>query len=323
MTYSKFKDLSTAEGHSEKLKSSAKKTAWYLFAIYSIFTLLGILALRIAGMPLFDSVNYAFTTISTGGFDVVNAGLLSYNSLAVLIITLLLTFIGSVSFIAHYRMFSKRSFLEYFKDKSAFVILLLSLFVFVFVSLKYAKFFDFNTFYDILAAQTGGLSVFLPKVYSSYPDLFKTFFVFIMFVGGSMASASGGIKVQRFVLIVKSIWWETKAALLPKNAVFQRKLGEEIVSKEMIRGVFYFVVLFVVFIFIGAIILMSLGYSSIDSFVEVVSAQSGSGFSVGVASASLPVLGKIVLIFNMLIGRLELIPIFAAIGFLFSVKLRG
>lgn len=322
VTYAKFKNLTEAEGHSEKIKSSAKKTAFYFFLIYFGFTIAGILAFRIAGMPLYDSINYAFTTISTTGFDLTKLGLLGYNSLAVIIIALVLTFIGAVSFISHYRVFAKRSLLEYFKDKSIYVLLAVGIFSFLFISLKFAKMFDFKVFFDLLSAQYGGLSLYLPKIYTSYPDFFKTFIIFVMFVGGSTASASGGIKIQRFILILKTVWWETKSALLPKNAVFQKKLEGEIVTKETTNNLLYFVLLFVLFAILATFILMGLGYNALDSMVEVVSAQSGSGFSVGITSAAMPMLGKIVLIIVMLVGRLEFIPIFAMMGFLFSVKLR-
>ncbi len=323
VTYAKFKNLTEAEGHLEKIKSSAKKTAFYFFLIYFGFTIAGILAFRIAGMPLYDSINYAFTTISTTGFDLTNLGLLGYNSLAVLIIALVLTFIGSVSFISHYKVFAKKSILEYFKDKSIYVLLGIGIFSFAFISLKFAKMFDFKIFFDLLSAQYGGLSLYLPKIYTSYPYFVKTFFIFVMFVGGSTASASGGIKIQRLILIFKTVVWQTKSALLPKNAVFQKKLEGEIVTKETTNNLLYYVLLFVLFAILGTFVLMSLGYSGLDSVVEVVSAQSGSGFSVGLATIAMPVLGKIMLIINMLVGRLEFIPIFATLGFLFSIKLRG
>jgi len=320
MIYPRFRELAGAEGHDETLKSNIRSTVFYIWIIYLTITILGVIALRIAGLPLFDAIQYTFTTLSTTSTDITSQGILAYpNTTAVLIITMVLMLFGCISFITHYWFFRKKKYDAYFKDPEAITLVGVILFVFITVMLKYPKLVPLDVLYHTFAA-AGGLSYYTPSFIASLPDMFKGFLIFLMFIGGSTASSSGGIKIQRFLIICKLIYWKVKESLLPKNAYVPRKYRGEKVTDESLKQVVEYVLIYILFILLGTIVLTAYGFGFDDSLFEVVSAQGCIGLSTGIVSITLPVLPKIMLILNMLIGRLELIPLFALFGFLFSYR---
>jgi trk system potassium uptake protein len=318
--YSKIKYFAAAEGRSDLLLSNIRKTITKFWIIYIILTVIGIIALMIAGMPLFESINYSFTSISTTGVDIHSGGLEMYGSVAIYMITLLLMLIGAISFVSHYLAFKRRSLKVYLKDKEFNVILFLILFVFIISSLKYFKLLPFEKMYVIISSFTcGGLSIVPEAVLFLSPEFFKAALIFLMFIGGSTASTAGGIKVERFILILKGLWWRVKQIISPKNAYFAKKYGNTILSSNEMNKVYGFVFIYFLFILFSTFVLSLMGHSVLDSMFEVTSAQSNVGISLGITE-TLGAGGKLLLILNMLVGRLEIIPIFAFVSFLFLVR---
>lgn len=322
MTYSNFRLFAESEGRSEKITSNVRKTLMIFIGLYFAFSLFGIVALRLAGLPLFDSVYYTFTSISSTGSSMSDLGVLGYgNEVVVLVLLLLLMILGTTSFITHYRVFTNKSLREYWKDKSLIFFIFIGIFFFFFVMLKFSKLVPLHTLYTIFSSGMGGVSLYPMEFNVNLPDVVKGILVFMMFVGGSTASAGGGIKRQRLLLIIKIIWWKTKTMLLPKNANFRRKFDNNIVDDKTILEVLGYVLMYVLFIILGTFVLMGLGYNGMDSLMEVTSHQGNIGMPIFV-DASLPLIGKIMLIINMFIGRLEIVPVLVLFGFIFNIRLR-
>ncbi len=322
MTYSNFRLFAESEGHNEKITPNVKKTFTIFILLYLAFTAFGIIALRIAGLPLFDSVYYTLSSISATGSDMTNAGILGYsNVIFVLFILLFLMFLGTTSFITHYRVFISKNLREYWKDKSVIYIFMVGIFFFFFIMLKFSKFVPLHTFATVFSSGMGGMSLYIAEVNNLFPDLVKGILIFMMFVGASTASAGGGIKRQRLLIILKTVWWKTKTFLLPKNAVFSKKFNNIIVEDKIILEVLGYVLIYVLFIILGTFVFMGLGYNGIDSLFEVTSHQGNVGINVFV-DYNLPVIGKIMLIINMLVGRLEIVPVLVLFGFIFNIRLK-
>jgi trk system potassium uptake protein TrkH len=322
MTYSNFKLFAESEGRSDKITPNVKKTLAIFIILYFAFSLFGIVALRVAGLPLFDSMYYTFTSISGTGSDMTDVGVLGYgNEIAVLFLLLLIMFLGTTSFITHYRVFINKNLREYWKDKSLVYFIIIGLFFFFFIMLKFSKLVPLHTLYTIFSSGMGGVSLYPMSFNVNLPDVVKGIIVFMMFVGGSTASSGGGIKRQRLLLIIKIIWWKTKTMLLPKNANFQKKFDNNIVEDKTILEVLGYVLIYVLFIILGTFVLMGLGYNGMDSLMEVTSHQGNVGVPIFV-DASLPLLGKIMLIINMLVGRLEIVPVLVLFGFIFNIRLK-
>ena len=321
LTYSKFKLFAESEGHTEKLKSSVKKTVAIFVAIYVFISIVGIILLRISGMPFFDSMYYTFTSIPSTGSDMTDTGLLGYNSIWVLVIIMFLMIFGAMSFITHYRVYDKKSLLEYFRDKSFVFYIIMAIFLFFIVMLQFSKLVPLHTLFYIVSSSTGGLSLFNYGIHQAFPDFFKGILIFLMFVGASTASPGGGIKLQRFIIFLKIVWWKTKEMILPEKAVFRKQFNGENIDTKIMLEVLGFILMYVLFILLGTFVFIALGYNALDSLFEVTSAQGNIGIPVGVISVATPIIGKIMLIINMLVGRLEIIPILVLFGFLFNIRL--
>lgn len=322
LTYSKFKLFAESEGHSEKLKSSIKKTVIIFVTIYVVTSLIGIILLRITGMPLFDSIYYTFTSISSTGSNMTDAGLLSYNSIWPLIVIFGLMLFGAMSFISHYTVYKNKNPFLYFKDKSFLFYIFMTLSLFILVILQYSKLIPFHTLFYLVSAGTGGISLFNASTHYMFPDIFKGALIFLMFVGASTASTGGGIKWQRLIIILKTIWWKTKEMILPNNVIFQRKFDGQKIDDKITLDVLSFTLMYVLFVLFGTLTMIALGYNALDSLLEITSAQSNIGLDTGIVTTAMPLLGKLVFILCMFVGRLEIIPVLVFFGFIVNIRLR-
>jgi len=180
-----------------------------------------------------------------------------------------------------------------------------------------------EAFFHIVSAITcGGFAIVPITDIRAWGDYVKLVLVGVMFIGGSAGSTAGGIKISRFIIFVKSIYWRIKETILPANSFFARKFEGQILVKNEVREINQFILLYALLIFAGVLVLTLAGNDLGNSLFEVVSAQSNAGISAGIAQAGMPISVEIMLILNMWIGRLEIIPILSAVGFFLSMRKR-
>jgi trk system potassium uptake protein TrkH len=136
-----------------------------------------------------------------------------------------------------------------------------------------------------------------------------------MLIGGGAGSTAGGIKLIRAVIVWKGVNWSLTKAFLPKRAIKPFRFGERLLDEEDINSISseanLIIILWIVFLLIGVGVLsyvVAPGYTLDEVIFEVVSAQSNVGLSTGITNTGLSYVGKIMLILNMWIGRLEIIP---------------
>jgi trk system potassium uptake protein TrkH len=149
-------------------------------------------------------------------------------------------------------------------------------------------------------------------------DFSKSILSILMIWGGSAGSTSGALKMIRIIIIVKLIYWWIKQTLLPEHAIISRRLGGEELDPEVIHEATVFSLLYFVLLGAGALSLMYLGFDGVDSLFEIASAQGNVGLSSGIAGPDLNPFGKLVLIFNMWVGRLEIVPVLVLAQSLFG-----
>ena len=319
--FSSSSRLFSAEGH-ERLRPSHQKTIIDMWVIYLILTLLGVILLFVSGMGVFDSFNYSMSAISTTGSQSNALSLAIIGTPLIKLILILIMIAGATSFILHYNLYKKRSFKVYFKDTqfiSMLILIVLSLF---FVFLKLGKEYDLITILlNIISMITcGGFTTFSPnQLLHSVPFVFGLFLL-LMFIGGSSNSTTGGIKINRLVLFIKSLFWKIKQSTLPKIAYFSKKYNGEIVEDNEIKSIYFFILVYILFIILGVFVFTFNGYSINASTFEVISAQSNVGLSIGLTNSLMPLSTKIMLIINMWVGRLEIIPILSILGIIFIKK---
>ena len=302
-----------AEARVERIEPSIRETARSLWKIYVLLTLLGIIGLYFAGTPtLFEAVNHSMTGIATGGFSIRNTSFAGYGS-PVLAITIFIMMAGAINFVI-YRKIMAGDWRELFKNiefRLMLVLIALATLLLVWsVGLRDALF-------QSSSALTG--TGFSTADLQTWGDPQKGLLALLMIIGGGYGSTSSAIKLIRTVIIVKAVHWMIKRSFMPQRAVVPMKISGRIYSEQEMLSAAIYAFIYIIVLVIGAVVLMVVGpYSAMNSLFESASAQGNVGLSVGITSVAMPISGKISIIIQMLVGRLEIIPAIAFISYLIS-----
>jgi len=314
--------LYLAEGREERLVPSIKHSTRIIVYIYLLFTGIGIVLFLAAGMPIFDSVFHTFSALSTGGFGMHNNSLLFYNSAWIEIAAMIVMMIGATNFALHYTVL-KGNWKEYFKDietKVAYSLIIITT-ILVTITLYYHQVYGddillnlrFALFQMVSAITTTGLqTAFYPNILSKWIGLGTFLLTILMIIGAGSLSTGGGIKWLRFGILIKGMVWQVKSFILPGSAVMPKKIHHVVdlpVEDEVLRITGAFVFTYFV-IYIISVVLVLIYYGDISRVIfEVASGLSNVGLGSGIIIPSSPVLVKLVFIFDMWIGRLEIWPV--------------
>ncbi|MBI5679763.1 MAG: TrkH family potassium uptake protein [Methanobacterium sp.] len=300
--------LYKSEAREEKIKPSILGTVKTIWWIYIFYTVLGIVLYVIAGMPLFDAINNTFTNLSTGGMSIKNGNIGAYGSNIIYIITIMLMFIGGTSFVVHYNVLKG-------KAKSAindiqFQASLIIIFIFSVLLMVNAKFVPIEAVFNVVSALScTGSSIPSVSTMIAWPDYAKIILAACMVIGMAAGSTSGALKLIRIVTLVKGVYWEILRIIAPAGSVIPKKISGKPVSDVEIREAGSYVFIYFVFIFISWLVFVQYGYDALNSLYEICSAQGNVGLTMGITSSTMPQIPQAFLIFNMWIGRLEIIPI--------------
>jgi trk system potassium uptake protein len=310
------KRIVRAEGH-DQLSGGYKGSVKAIWIIYTILTLIGIILLLLVGVDLFNSVTYTMSAISTTGHDMLNNDYI-YQSNVQLIMALII-FLGSISFVTHYRIYKEKNPFAYFKDPQFISMCLMVLILFIIFFVYLGGIHSWQSILLLLIGSLGGgFTSFSPEMIVGLAPILFFFLIFLMFVGGAKGSTSGGITQGRFLLTLKSIIWQIREIRLPDLSNVSRKFDGKIIENSEIRALYFFIASYILFIIFGVLVLTAYNYPLSTSIFEVVSTQGNIGIPTGLVEHSMPLFAKIVLIINMWVGRLEIIPIFGLIGMLFQ-----
>jgi trk system potassium uptake protein TrkH len=319
--------LYLAEGREERLRPSIKHSTRIIVYIYVSFTIFAIFLFLIAGMPVFDSIFHAFTTLSTGGFGMHNTSLLFYHSVWIEIAAMIIMMLGATNYALHYTVL-KGNWREYFRDietKVAFSLIILSTILVTLVLYNNHVYgnslllnFRFALFQMVSAITTTGLqTAFYPDILSKWIGLGTFLLTIIMIIGAGSLSTGGGIKWLRFGVLLKGIAWQVRSFILPGKAVVAKKIHhvtELQITDDVLRITGAFVFTYLV-IYILSVIITLIYYSDISRVIfEVASALSNVGLSSGIMTPSSPVVVKIVFIIDFWMGRLEIWPVLLLIA---------
>ncbi|NYB26912.1 MAG: TrkH family potassium uptake protein [Methanobacteriaceae archaeon] len=299
--------LYKSEAREEKIKPSITNTVKTIWWIYLLYTILGIVLYVLAGMPLFDAINNTFTNLSTGGMSIKNNNIGAYGSDLITLITIILMIIGGTSFLVHYKALKGRV-LDVFRDVQ-FQAMIIIVAVFSVLLIVYAKFTNLNAiFYVVSALSCTGSSTLPVSTMAAWADYPKVILAIAMIIGMAAGSTTGALKLIRVVTLLKSAYWEIKRIISPEGSIIIRKISGKSVGDVEIREAGSYTFLYLLFISISWVVLMQYGYGGIDSLFEVASAQGNVGLSTGITSPTMPTIAEILFIFNMWIGRIEIIP---------------
>ncbi len=300
-----------------KLVPKMGKTAKLLYGIYLIITLVEVVLLRIAGLPLYDSFIHTFGTVGTGGFSNMNASVGAYNNIfAEIIITVFMLMCGA-NFSLYYQVI-KGNYKALFKDEEfrfymgvvGISILLITINLYGPVFNSIGESLRHSSFQVASVITTTGYS---STNFDRWPVFSKIILFFLMFIGGCAGSTGGAIKNIRILLLLKSAKTQLMQILHPKG-VYPVRFGGKVVDDKSMSEIMSFFFMYI-FIFVIAVLFVSLDGFDVTTTLSSVAATLGNigpGFAIvgpmGNFSAMSP-LTKMVLSFTMLIGRLEIYPI--------------
>ncbi len=299
-----------------KLVSKARFTAQILYAIYVVMTFIQMAMLLFGGMPLFDAVVTSFATAGTGGFAITNTSIAAYDSAYIDIVITIFMILFGINFNLYF-------FIVLGDIKSVIKNRELHVFLCIFVISTLLITFDISSIYDsfgqslrhsafqvsTIMSTTG----FATADYNLWPEFSKTILVILMFIGSCAGSTAGGIKVSRIMILIKSAIREIKKLIMPR-AIISVKIEDKTVDNDTISGAQSYLVLYFIIFSISTLIISIDQFDLITNFTAITACLNNIGPGLGVVGptgnfSQFSDISKIVLIFDMLAGRLEIFPI--------------
>lgn len=300
--------LYKSEAREEKIKPSILGTVKAIWWIYLFYTALGIILYVFAGMPLFDAVNNTFTNLATGGMSINNNNIGAYHSDAIYIITIFLMILGGTSFLVHYRALNGK--IKTVLKDIQFQAMMILIIIFSILLIVNAKFVPIEAVFHVVSAITcTGSSIPPLNTMIAWPQFAKIVIIALMIIGAAAGSTTGAIKLIRVVTALKGVYWEIIRLIAPEGSVLPKKISGKPVSDVEIKEAGSYTFIYLLFIFISWLVFVQYGYDALNSLYEICSAQGNVGLSMGITSPTMPQIPQVFLIFNMWIGRLEIIPV--------------
>ena len=304
----------------DKITPRIRHTASAVWTIYIIVTALEILFLKLAGMPLFDAFCNSFSTLAGGGFSPNPTSIMGYHSNLICWIMNVFMIIAGANFAIIYKSYLAKSPLLLFKDEEFRVYL----YIIIVFSFLIALVLYFQNAYHIFDAITASVfqvvTVMITAGFASVDfaqwTLPAKMLLFVLFFCGACAgSAGGGMKVVRWIFLFKYLRREI-AKILHPNAVYPIKINKNILPPEVIQQILAFILFYFLIFGISAFIISILENSTMIGVTGSITTLGniGPGFGIIGPMGSFDILhplSKIICIFNMLVGRLELIPFLA------------
>ena len=313
--------LYQSEARDERIKPSIKTTIEHTIKIYLIYSAAGIIMYVIAGMPIFDSVCHTFTTISTGGMSVKNANIGYYHSDLINLVTIVLMILGATSFLVHYKFIKTRgkALIDDFQFKVMISLIAgISLLVYLISNIVPMDI----VFHVVSAITTTGASIQSSTVMGTWPANVIILIMALMLMGGSNGSTVGALKLMRVITFFKGIYKNLREIMSPKGSVFKLEISGKKISSDLVAESGNYITLYLLCILITWILICSYGHDPFNSLFFTISLQGNVGLEIGQISQTLELPLKAIGIFNMWIGRLEIIPVLITFRAFFEVLKR-
>lgn len=298
-----------------KLSPHLRDTAMILYAIYFGITLLEVVLLLVGGMPLFDAICTSMATAGTGGFGIWNTSIAHYDSFYLQGVVTIFMILFGINFSAYFLLLTRR-FKAAFRIEEVRVylgvIIASSILIAINVRPMFSSFFESLHHAAFQVASIITTTGFSTVDFNQWPAFSKALLVLLMFIGACAGSTGGGMKCSRILLMCKSIRKEMQFLIHPR-AVRVNKMDGRRVQHEVMRSVNVFMIAYLL-LFILSVLLLSISSEDLVTNFTAVAAtlnNVGPGLELVGPAANFGFftpLSKIVLMFDMLAGRLEVFP---------------
>ena len=298
-----------------KLVPKVRYTAMILYTIYFGMTVIEFLFLLAGKMPLFDALTTAFGTAGTGGFGIKNDSMMGYSPYIQWVVAIFMILFGinfNFYFYIIYRHFRKAVSMEEIHYYLAMILIAVTI-IFLNIRAMYPTGFEAMTHSVFQVASLATSTGFSTTDFDLWPQTSQTILIIVMFVGACAGSTGGGIKVSRIVILFKTVLKELNSYIHPKSV---RKINVEgkPVDHEVVRSINVF---FITFMIIFALSVFAISFEDKDlvtNFTAVLTTINNMGPGLAKVGPTqnfgqFNVFSKLVLMFDMLAGRLELFPL--------------
>lgn len=299
----------------ERFVPTVKSTAKILYGIYICLSLLELLLLLVGKMPMFDALTLTFGTAGTGGFGIKNDSIGSYTTYQQTVITIFMILFG-VNFNVYF-LFLLKKIRQGLKNEElrAYLGIILGAILLITVNIA-GKFGNPFLAFHHAAFQVGSIITttgYSTVDFNTWPTFSKTVLVLLMFIGASAGSTGGGIKVSRIVILAKSVKKELKQYLHP-HSISKIKMDGKPVEHEVVRSINVFLIAYLLIYAVSILIVSLDNFDCTTTFTSVAATINniGPGLDLVGPAANFGILSvpsKLVLIFDMLAGRLEIFPL--------------
>ena len=299
-----------------KLVPRASQSSKILYAIYLGLTAIQVLCLRIAGMPLYDSFIHAFGTAGTGGFSNRNLSVGAYGNPTFEIIITIFMILFSLNFALYFLVLTGKIKQALKSDELRFFLAVTAIATAI-ISINIAA--SMPTYAD--AVRTAAFQVasvisttgFATADFNRWPELSRMLLVILMFIGACAGSTGGGMKCSRILVILRTIKAQVRSIIHPR-AVSVVKLDGAPLSDSTVRTIYAYSATYIIITFASALVVGLDNFSFGTTLTAVITCISNVGPGLEAVGpmgnfAAFSPLSKIILSFDMIIGRLEIFPI--------------
>ena len=298
-----------------KLVPKVQTTAKILYTIYLMLTVAQVIFLLIGRMPFFDAICLTFGTAGTGGFGVRNDSIASYSTYNQVVITVFMILFG-VNFNVYYLLLTKKVMQAARSEEVRYYLGIIAAAIIAIAINTRGMFTSFGRAFQQAAFQVGSIITttgYATTDFNVWPVFSKTILVMLMFVGACAGSTGGGIKVSRLMILCKSARKELQLYLHP-NAVKKIKMDDKPIPHEVVRATNMFLFVYILIFSISLLIVSLDNFDLVSNFTAITATLNNIGPGLGAVGptgnfGSYSYVSKIVMIFDMLAGRLEVFPL--------------
>jgi trk system potassium uptake protein TrkH len=308
----------SSAGMTDKITPRVQEAATWLWIVYITFTLVNFILLWVhPAMDWFDALNHAMATLATGGFSTKDASLAFYDSAYLDVITTLFMFLAGISFTMHYRLlrgefklFGNNRETRFYSLMTLISVVTVGFVLWLKGDYSLADAFRHGAFQVVSVITTTG---FITDNYETWPSLAVLFLFLLFFTGGTAGSTAGGIKSFRILILLKNTMREIRQTVHPRG-VLPVQIGAKNIDHATIMRVLSFVISYVFFFSIGALVLAASGLDFMSAIGASIACLGNIGPGLGEFGpinnyASMPWIGKWTMSFLMMIGRLEVFTV--------------
>ncbi len=304
----------------EKVTPRIRHTASWLWGIYLGLTVLQTVILKLSGLDFYNSICTSLSTVGAGGFSPNPDSIIGYHSNFITVIVMIFAFLAGTNFILLYKFFVQRKFKALFKSEEFLTYLIITLLIGLCIAFSLCRNMNFTPQNALITGLFQTISIitstgFASSDFGGWDFSSKLLLLLPMFIGASAISACGGLKITRWIFVFKYIRREINKIVHPKG-VYPIRLEGGAISTEVAQQIMAFVIFYFAIFAISAFLV---GFIEQNASVAIVGSIASLG-NVGPGFGAIGPLNhfehltnatKLIFMFDMLIGRLELIPFLA------------